>query len=429
MPYYKSDKFSDMLAEQSSNDYQNRYHANDMKTRSVRTSKSNENFLKTFNYPQQTIVINAQNNSINFQTSQYHHIQETSESLEMINSTDLQADQPYKPWSFEQFDESPTQSTTTLSDYEKKRIKYKQEQRKKQLSNMSPSRRRAEYENHNKYIQIHNKFQSVRLKAERGRLVPFNREISKFSIFAQSFSDDYNGKSGVLLQNIGNCDYMCVRDSGRVYTSDKLVDECLFSTALQLHDITDSVKFVSLAHSNSTHSLYIRLEPGKKGKVSGIYIANNKLNTTKEKAEEHRRDWILLPVSFNQLTQVFRKKKGEIPFVADRWGLQNVYCPKIIRKNQETKDKQRCIKMRRKKNTVNLCTSKEKKLWKQFNQKWPWNTRNCSSLKPRKKKKQCKKEKRLRGCVEKHLKKKKGYGKKKAWLICIQKLKFVRYKF
>ena len=62
----------------------------------------------------------------------------------MINSTDLQADQPYKPWSFEQFDESPTQSTTTLSDYEKKRIKYKQEeekkQRKKQLSNMSPSR-------------------------------------------------------------------------------------------------------------------------------------------------------------------------------------------------------------------------------------------------------------------------------------------------
>ena len=75
MPYYKSDKFSDMLAEQSSNDYQNRYHAKDMKTRSVRTSKSNENFLKTLNYPQQTTVINAQNNSINFQTSQYHHIQ------------------------------------------------------------------------------------------------------------------------------------------------------------------------------------------------------------------------------------------------------------------------------------------------------------------------------------------------------------------
>ena len=146
--------------------------------------------------------------------------------------------------------------------------------------------------------------------------------------------------------------------------------------------------------------------------------------------------WFLVTISTNdwlkKITLYFfssRKNKGDIPFVADRWGLQNVYCPNIIRKIQKTKDKQRCIKMRRKKTSVNLCTSKEKKLWKQYNQKWPWNTRNCSSLKPRKKEKQCKKEKRLRGCVEKHLKKKKGYGKKKAWLICIQKLKFVRYKF
>ena len=36
-----------------------------------------------------------------------------------------------------------------------------------------------EYERH-KYIQIHNKFESVRLEAvKNGRVVPMNREISK----------------------------------------------------------------------------------------------------------------------------------------------------------------------------------------------------------------------------------------------------------
>ena len=40
-----------------------------------------------------------------------------------------------------------------------------------------------EYERH-KYIQIHNKFESVRLEAvKNGRVVPMNREISKMCKF------------------------------------------------------------------------------------------------------------------------------------------------------------------------------------------------------------------------------------------------------
>merc|ERR1712126_238487 len=122
---FKSDKFSDYLSEQSA--IQHQYHSTNIQMRKDKTSKSYQNSSKTFNFPQQTTVINAQNNSMNFQTSQYHHFQETSDIFEMINSTELQADQPYRPWSFEQFDERSTESTTTLSDYEIKRLKLKQE--------------------------------------------------------------------------------------------------------------------------------------------------------------------------------------------------------------------------------------------------------------------------------------------------------------
>ena len=61
---YKSDKFSDILAEQSSYDSQNRYryHTKDMQIRQVIPSKLYQNQSKTSNF-EQTPVINAQNKS------------------------------------------------------------------------------------------------------------------------------------------------------------------------------------------------------------------------------------------------------------------------------------------------------------------------------------------------------------------------------
>lgn len=46
-----------------------------------------------------------------------------------------------------------------------------------------------EYERH-KYIQIHNKFESVRLEAvKNGRVVPMNREISKMCKYNNSYQN------------------------------------------------------------------------------------------------------------------------------------------------------------------------------------------------------------------------------------------------
>ena len=61
---------------------------------------------------------------------------------------------------------------------------------------------------------------------------------------------------------------------------------------------------VSLAHSNSTHKLYISLS--EVGGVAGVLIADNLLNSTELRKTEHRRDWIFIPVDFEQLRKVFR---------------------------------------------------------------------------------------------------------------------------
>ena len=149
---------------------------------------------------------------------------------------------------------------------------------------------------------------------------------------------------------------------------DRLGDDCLFSTSSQQHDITDSVKFVSivhcrivfhallgmlpqsqhavsslwwhlgqqlannchnisrapslqiqrnwkcwfwcwfsqvsLAHSNSSHSLYVALGPTP-ASVEGLLVQRSGLSHNP--ASAHKRDWILLPVTFKQLKQVFRQ--------------------------------------------------------------------------------------------------------------------------
>lgn len=124
--------------------------------------------------------------------------------------------------------------------------------------------------------------------------------------------------------------------------------------------------------------------------------------------------------------------------MANRWGLQEIYCPKIIKRRQEKKNnpsqkcsklrkgRKRCVKncvARRELNkTDEFCTKKEKRKW---GQKWRWNTRNCGSLKSRNDQRRCKKDKkiqrRLKVCVSKKMKSGKYSGEKSAWLSCFNK--------
>ena len=173
-------------------------------------------------------------------------------------------------------------------------------------------------------------------------------------------------------------------------------------------------------------------------------------------ASEHRRDWILLPVTFKQLKQVFRQakrikksicdfhvffRKKDLPLVANRWGLQEVFCPKLVtrrRRRQQAgrrggnkcerlgKGRKRCeerlcLDRRQKKNRkTELCTKKERKSWREFNGRWRWKTRDCSSLSSRRDVKKCKKDKKLRKCVDNKIKRKKS-DKLSAWFGCVKK--------
>ena len=61
---------------------------------------------------------------------------------------------------------------------------------------------------------------------------------------------------------------------------------------------------MSLAHSNSSHSLYVALGASP-ASVEGLHVPRSGLSPAP--ASEHKRDWILLPVTFKQLKQVFRQ--------------------------------------------------------------------------------------------------------------------------
>ena len=68
---------------------------------------------------------------------------------------------------------------------------------------------------------------------------------------------------------------------------------------------------MSLAHSNASHSLYLALGPAPgpapsvQG-VEGVLVREDSAATARAQSTEHARDWILLPVTFQQLKQVFR---------------------------------------------------------------------------------------------------------------------------
>ena len=130
----------------------------------------------------------------------------------------------------------------------------------------------------------------------------------------------------------------------------------------------------------------------------------------------------------------FRAK--DISFVADWWGLKDIYCPSVIKKRQKKINisqncsnsklgkrkcqERQCIQKRKKTKMIVLCTAKEVRLWQLFG-KWPWNHRNCSKLSSRSETRKCRKEKKLRRCVEKRMRSKKYKSKKHAWLSCIYK--------
>ena len=142
------------------------------------------------------------------------------------------------------------------------------------------------------------------------------------------------------------------------------------------------------------------------------------------------------------LIVVFRKK--DLPLVANRWGLQEIYCPKLVNRRRqrrqnarrkgsnscerlEGKGKKKCEerlcleKRQRKSGKAELCTKKEKKSWREFNGRWRWKTRDCSSLSSRRDVKKCKKDKKQRKCVDNKMKRKKASDKMSAWLSCVKK--------
>ena len=71
--------------------------------------------------------------------------------------------------------------------------------------------------------------------------------------------------------------------------------------------LINSFSQVNLAHSNASHSVYVALGEGaSSGLVEGLVVPRSDLSSAP--ASEHRRDWILLPVTFKQLKQVFRQE-------------------------------------------------------------------------------------------------------------------------
>ena len=130
--------------------------------------------------------------------------------------------------------------------------------------------------------------------------------------------------------------------------------------------------------------------------------------------------------------------------MANRWGLQEIYCPKLVKRRQRRqnagrrggsncerlekgKEKKKCEerlclnRRERKYKKTELCTKKEKKSWRVFNGRWRWKTRDCSSLSSRRNVKNCKKDKRLRKCVDNKIKRKKASDKLSAWFSCTKK--------
>ena len=130
---------------------------------------------------------------------------------------DIQSDQPYRPFSFQQFDRVSPETTESNPLTERSKLKQQRDRLvnkpikriRKQMKKiytqfqfpMSPCRYKSCHENlsvwsewiyificlsreeyeRRKYIQVHNKFQSVRLTTDKsGNLVSMKREINKF---------------------------------------------------------------------------------------------------------------------------------------------------------------------------------------------------------------------------------------------------------
>ena len=126
-------------------------------------------------------------------------------------------------------------------------------------------------------------------------------------------------------------------------------------------------------------------------------------------------------------TSICYCRPKDLPFIANRRGLEEFYCPKIKKRRQERRNKScsklkrgkkkcretLCIKKREKNNSDVTCTQKERD--KKFGRGWKWNTRDCSSLPRRREVKKCRREKRRR-CIRRH--KAGGVTKQQAKLRC-----------
>ena len=125
---------------------------------------------------------------------------------------------------------------------------------------------------------------------------------------------------------------------------------------------------------------------------------------------------------------IYHYRRKDLPFIANRRGLEEFYCPKVTRRRQERRKEKNCSKLKRgkKKCRENLCikgreksrkkvTCTQKERDREFGKGWRWNTRDCSSLPRRGEVKRCRREKRRR-CIVRL--KSKGLTKQEAKSNC-----------
>ena len=119
---------------------------------------------------------------------------------------------------------------------------------------------------------------------------------------------------------------------------------------------------------------------------------------------------ILQKISSSQEYRTCYCRAKDLPFISNRRGLEEFYCPKITKRREERRGKN-CRKL---KNGKKKCREKKTRRGGK-GAGWMWKTRDCSSLPRRRDVKRCRREKRRR-CIQRQ--KSQGMAKYEAKMRC-----------